>query len=381
MNNKEMVNTFWNGNVVGTVRPFNEELIPTKETLSNRLVEVVKEPESEDCESLTCTSNKALQEFIYNECKKIENMNNSNIKVNTSSGQIFLGDVLVAGPANPDHKLVINAEPKEGLRFNQGKTRYDLMEPFALEQLAKVFTKGAEKYAAHNWEKGMDWSKITASLKRHIAKFEQGEDFDEETGLYHMAHAAWNAMALISYYKLCPSKDDRQHSYLNIPRIGLDIDEVLCDFTAGWAEVYDDVSPRPTSWYYDRNMSARFKRMGEVEGGLENFYMGLKPKVDPMSIPFEPVAYVTSRPVDSRVSEAWLDKHGFPRAKVITVGVGQSKVDALRQANVEVFIDDSFNNFAEINKAGILCYLWDAPHNERFDVGFKRINSFKQAIK
>ena len=40
----------------------------------------------------------------------------------------------------------------EGLRYNQNKLRYDLLEPFAIEQLAKVFTKGAEKYAPHNWE-------------------------------------------------------------------------------------------------------------------------------------------------------------------------------------------------------------------------------------
>lgn len=292
-------------------------------------------------------------------------MSNLNIRTD-SGGNIFWNDVLVGSPA-----------PKEGLRFNEGKIRYDLLEPFALEQLAKVFTKGAQKYAPHNWEKGMDWSKITASLKRHIAKFEAGEDFDEETGLYHMAHAAWNAMALVSYYKLHPNKDDRRHHYLDIPRIGLDIDEVLCDFTAGWSELWGDVSPRPTSWHYDRNMSARFKKMAD-DNTLNEFYLNLKPKVNPDEIPFEPICYVTSRPVSSSISEAWLDKHGFPRAKVITVEYGASKVDALKIAGVERFVDDSFDNFRQINKAGILCYLWDAPHNERYDVGFKRINSFKE---
>jgi hypothetical protein len=33
----------------------------------------------------------------------------------------------------------------EGLRYNQGKVRYDLIPTFANEQLAKVLTFGAEK--------------------------------------------------------------------------------------------------------------------------------------------------------------------------------------------------------------------------------------------
>lgn len=57
----------------------------------------------------------------------------------------------------------------------------------------------------------MKWSRMLASLKRHINAFEQGQDLDEETGLYHIAHAAWNALALVSYYKYYPELDDRIH--------------------------------------------------------------------------------------------------------------------------------------------------------------------------
>jgi len=39
------------------------------------------------------------------------------------------------------------AKKEVGLRHNSGKLRYDLLEPFAQEQLAKVFTSGANKYA------------------------------------------------------------------------------------------------------------------------------------------------------------------------------------------------------------------------------------------
>ncbi len=57
----------------------------------------------------------------------------------------------------------------EGLRFNEGKLRYDLVEPFAHEKMVEVLTLGATKYAERNWEKGMKWSIVIASLKRHLA--------------------------------------------------------------------------------------------------------------------------------------------------------------------------------------------------------------------
>lgn len=103
----------------------------------------------------------------------------------------------------------------EGLRYNEGKPRFDLIEPAALEMLAKVFSKGAEKYGAHNWLKGMDWSKMDASLQRHLSAWRSGEDKDAETGLPHMVHIAWNAMALLSYEIHNIGKDDRVCRFMN----------------------------------------------------------------------------------------------------------------------------------------------------------------------
>ncbi len=100
--------------------------------------------------------------------------------------------------------------PAEGaLRYNSGKPRYDLLPPDALNELAEVFTKGAEKYAPRNWEKGMDWGKCFASLLRHAFKWAKGEDRDEETGCLHMAHVAWNALVLCSYAMRKVGTDDR----------------------------------------------------------------------------------------------------------------------------------------------------------------------------
>ena len=43
----------------------------------------------------------------------------------------------------------------EGLKYDGGKLRYDLVPVSAIEGDAEVFTYGAEKYGAHNWEKGI----------------------------------------------------------------------------------------------------------------------------------------------------------------------------------------------------------------------------------
>lgn len=73
-----------------------------------------------------------------------------------------------------------------GLRYNQGKLRYDLICPEQLKGLASVYTYGATKYKPHNWSKGQAYSTILASLKRHIAAFEAGEDYDAESKAEHI---------------------------------------------------------------------------------------------------------------------------------------------------------------------------------------------------
>ena len=61
----------------------------------------------------------------------------------------------------------------------EGKPRIDLISPFALDRVGTWLSKGAEKYGAYNWQKGMEFSRVTASLFRHLAAFmkcDQSED-------------------------------------------------------------------------------------------------------------------------------------------------------------------------------------------------------------
>ena len=267
-------------------------------------------------------------------------------------------------------------EPKhKGLRFNTGKKRFDLVHAWAHEQMVDVLTVGANKYAERNWERGMAWSNVIASLKRHLNAIEKGEDFDPETTLLHAAHIACNAHFLTAYYKIYPQGDDRPHKYLQIPKIGLDIDEVLCDWVGDWTN-YRGLET-PTSWYFDRGLLEEFDRM-KKEGTLDDFYLGLNPLIKPEDIPFEPHCYITSRPVDTKITEQWLAKHGFPSRPVFTTTKEKGKVEIAKEQGVELVVDDGFHNFKALNEAGICCFLMNAPHNQLYDVGFKRCYSLKE---
>lgn len=261
-----------------------------------------------------------------------------------------------------------------GLRFNQGKLRYDLLHPVSTEGVVKILTKGSYKYAPRNWEKGMAWTSVLASLKRHLAAFEKGIDFDEETGEKHIDHIACNVHFLQAYYKIAPQFDDRPHSYLEGKRIGLDIDDVLADFVPAFSKAAG--VPNPDSWYFGYPQLA--KEMIAQGFDYDEFMLNLPRKIEPMDIPFEPKCYITSRDLtDIKIAEEWIKKNGFPQVKVIQT---TDKVSAAKDMNLDIFVDDKFDTFVEMNKAGILCYLMDMPHNARYDVGFKRIKSLKELI-
>ncbi len=259
----------------------------------------------------------------------------------------------------------------EAKRFNEGKIRHDLIPAYAINEIAKVFTQGAEKYGENNYRKGMPWSKVLASLKRHINSLELGEDFDSESGCYHAAHAATNLIFLLEYYKIAPQFDDRQIK----PqwRIGLDIDEVLADWTGAYRRVYNIPDEHVFhSWHLHYDI---LKRCTEELG--PEFYKGLSPLIRPEDIPFEPHCYITSRNIPNEVTMEWLHFYGYPTKPVYTVSLVESKLEIAKRENLDIFVDDVYKNFLELNNGGVFCYLLDRPHNRRFNVGHKRIYNLK----
>lgn len=97
----------------------------------------------------------------------------------------------------------------QGVKFDAAKPRLDLIPTGPLMELGKLYAFGAEKYAPHNWRKGMEWHRVIGALLRHAHLYNGGETTDPETGLSHMAAVAWNALALLEYEQTYPELDDR----------------------------------------------------------------------------------------------------------------------------------------------------------------------------
>ncbi len=86
----------------------------------------------------------------------------------------------------------------EGRKDDEGKLRYDLVPAIALEEIAKVLTFGADKYAPNSWQKIDDLeARYTAAAFRHLQAWRMGERFDEESGLHHLSHALANMVFLL----------------------------------------------------------------------------------------------------------------------------------------------------------------------------------------
>lgn len=110
--------------------------------------------------------------------------------------------LMVEPSENPDLE-------KAGIKHDQGKPRYDLLPPELDRAVATILAYGANKYAARNWEKGMDWGRVYSALNRHLDAFWGGEDMDQESGYSHLWHAGCNLAFLIAFEARGVGNDDR----------------------------------------------------------------------------------------------------------------------------------------------------------------------------
>jgi hypothetical protein len=170
---------------------------------------------------------------------------------------------------------------------------------------------------------------------------------------------------LCEYYHDLPFLDDRWVK--TRPRIALDIDEVIADFCQAYASRYGDVDSRPSTYYFDPKMSERLDELKNDKG----FWLNI-PILN--RIDFTPHCYITARSVDVEWTEEWLEKSGFPKAKVYSVGFGQHKMQAFAVSGADVLIDDSVHHFLKFKEHGFPVMLFDACHNQDFNAGLLRIN-------
>ena len=78
-----------------------------------------------------------------------------------------------------------------------GKPRPDLISPFLKERVGEWLRIGANKYAERNWERGMNFTRVIASLERHLMRYQQGMREED-----HLAAIVCNAMFLIHYEQM-----------------------------------------------------------------------------------------------------------------------------------------------------------------------------------
>jgi hypothetical protein len=102
-------------------------------------------------------------------------------------------------PSAPPEKAT---EASQGVKYDDGKTLYSLVPPYALEAVAKNLTVGLKKYPARN-----NWMQVDKAeeryldaLYRHLEAHRKGEIYDADNidpTTTHLSAVAVNAMFLL----------------------------------------------------------------------------------------------------------------------------------------------------------------------------------------
>jgi len=96
--------------------------------------------------------------------------------------------------------------PKDAI--GSTKVPYDLVPESAIAELATGFLEGALKYGRYNWRaKGVRASIYYSAMRRHMAKWYNGEDADEKTRVKHLA-SVMACCAIILDADLCGKLND-----------------------------------------------------------------------------------------------------------------------------------------------------------------------------
>ena len=86
---------------------------------------------------------------------------------------------------------------EEEMKLSAEKPNWNLIPMTALAEVVKVLDYGSQKYNDHQWTQG-NAERYLRSMFRHLVAYIGGEVEDEESGLHHIAHAATNALFILS---------------------------------------------------------------------------------------------------------------------------------------------------------------------------------------
>lgn len=99
---------------------------------------------------------------------------------------------------------------KQAKHFDSGKPEISLIPYCAMVEMSKAFMYGQGKYGRFNFKSGLPYTKLIDSCTRHLMKFKEGENYDDESKtVTHIGHAMANLAMLMDVYTRMPEFDDR----------------------------------------------------------------------------------------------------------------------------------------------------------------------------
>lgn len=89
----------------------------------------------------------------------------------------------------------------KGFKDDEGKLKWHLLPLSLLIPVVKVFEFGLTKYNKEgSWMEVDDgYIRYRDAFFRHLESHESGEINDKESGLPHIQHCAWNALAMMYF--------------------------------------------------------------------------------------------------------------------------------------------------------------------------------------
>lgn len=100
-------------------------------------------------------------------------------------------------------------ELTEGVKYDEGKPRWDLLPYEELSKVVDVLTFGAKKYADDNWKRVPNAkARYIRAGMGHFTKWIRGERCDDETGISHLAHAICCLLFLMWFDRTETNKKD-----------------------------------------------------------------------------------------------------------------------------------------------------------------------------
>ncbi len=103
------------------------------------------------------------------------------------------------------HEMIEDAQQEQEddnfIKYDEEKSRVDLIPSDVLLDVGYVLLFGAKKYDEDNWKKCKEPNQYIAACLRHIYLHNDGEVFDSESGLTHLSHAITSLMMGLWIYK------------------------------------------------------------------------------------------------------------------------------------------------------------------------------------